>query len=93
MFILQENEDELLQMDFEEILNDLLEKPKQLLVENNSVQDPTRKEELFYHEVRKHEVEKGKMYIEYLLERFQGEFDESLSTAYQFKSPDWSPKK
>ena len=76
LFILKDHESELLQMNFEQILNFITEKPKTMLTEKNV---DYKKEELIYHLLKK--SSKGMHDLTYLLQRLEQEFKDSQEAA------------
>ncbi len=86
IWILKENESELLEMNFEHILNFITEKPKQML--SCQTEEETRELEQnnrIYYRLR--DLHKDMLDQKYMLNRLEREFKESLDAASNKSSP------
>lgn len=80
LYVLKQNESDLLKMNFEQILNFITEKPKQLLSEYVT---PGENDQILYAEL--HNAFSDQVEFEYILERLENEFKNSLEAAIQIK--------
>jgi hypothetical protein len=79
LYILKISEEELLNIDFEHVLNCLMERPKTLLMTEG--EEPVNKDTILFSLIKQQGIGKGQISFSYLLERFENEFNEQIKTA------------